>query len=115
MMLGNLLQIGLGFKRKIQDKDFKTKDSRQESSGSAPVIDVELKPRIGREQRRDLRQALGHRRWRQQRIFALTQLVVINIQAQRKQINGNGVRKRGCRKIGARFLVGASRALAEYR
>jgi hypothetical protein len=57
--------------------------------------DIELESRVWREQRSNFFQAFGKRRWRQQRVIALTQFVLIHFEAQGKQVNCNGVTKSG--------------------
>src|SRR5258708_35575046 len=82
----------------------------RKSLGAPPVKDVELKTGIGGEQRGNLVQPLGQRRRRKQRIFTLPQLVVIHVQAESAQVNGNRVGERGGRIVGAGLFVGASGA-----
>src|SRR5262245_34909055 len=60
----------------------------------ALVKNIELIPRIRRKELSDLFQARSQRRGCQQRIFALTQFVIIHVQAEREQVDGYRIRKR---------------------
>src|SRR5258708_40014041 len=85
----------------------------RKSLGAPPVKDVELKTGIGWEQRGNLVQPLGQRRRRKQRIFTLPQLVVIHVQAESEQVNGNRVGERGGGIVGAGLCIAASGAGAQ--
>src|SRR5208282_4379665 len=53
----------------------------------APIVDVEFKPRIGGKDFGDFAQAFGHRSGGQQRIVALPQIVVIDVEIEREQVD----------------------------
>ncbi len=59
------------------------------------VVNRKFKPRIRRKQLRHFFQALCHLRRCQQRIVALAQIVVVHIDEQRQQIDGDGIGKAG--------------------
>src|SRR5579871_4566322 len=63
-------------------------------SATALVEDCEFKSWVGREQLRDFSQTFGERRWRQQRIITLSQIVIVHIEVKREQVNRNRVGKR---------------------
>src|SRR5581483_10499611 len=59
-----------------------------------PVVDIELETGIRREKLIQLAQTLAQRAWRQQRILALAQIVVIHVNKSRKHVDGDCVGKR---------------------
>ena len=67
--------------------------TRGQPLASALVVDRELKPRIRRKQFRYFPQPLRHLRRRQQRIVALPQIVIVDVNKQRQQVNRNRVGK----------------------
>src|SRR5262245_5482994 len=71
--------------------------ARTEKSGSAPpaVKNIELKAGIRWEKLGYFLQPLGQWRRRQERVFALPQLVIVHVQTQGEQVDGNRVRKCG--------------------
>src|SRR5437763_10502671 len=60
---------------------------------ASAIKEVELKAWIGRENLRYSLQPFAQSRGRKQRVLALAQVVIIDIQVKRKQVNGDGVRK----------------------
>src|SRR5579872_5113226 len=65
------------------------------SSGAAFVEDREFESLVGREQFGDLAQTLGERGRREQRIIALAQIVVIDVEIKREQVDGNRIGESG--------------------
>ena len=61
------------------------------SSTLAPVQDLKLVASIGREQSGDVAQALRQRRCRQQRIFALPQVVVVEVDRERQHVDSERI------------------------
>jgi hypothetical protein len=62
---------------------------------SSLVVDRELKPGIRREQLRDFLQPLCHLGRRQKGVIALAQVVIVHVDEQRQEIDGDGVGKAG--------------------
>src|ERR1022692_4430589 len=74
----------------------------------APIVNIELKSRIGGEDFGDLAQALGHGSGGQQRIVAFAQVVVIDVEVEREQVDRNRVGEAGGQVLVLIFLrVGA--------
>src|SRR6266481_2816778 len=86
---------------------------QEKSLGAPPVKDVELKTGIGRKQSCNLVQPLSQRGKREQRIFTLPQLVIIHVQAESEQVDGDRVGECGGSIVGAGLFVGASGAVAQ--
>src|ERR1019366_6486541 len=75
--------------------------------GTALVEDVELEAARRREEFVHLAQALGQGGWSQKRIVALAQLVVVHVEVEREQVDGDSVGKGGFEILLARlFRVG---------
>src|SRR5207253_5290322 len=65
-----------------------------QASAPALIKNIELVALVRRKQFRYLFQALRQSGRRQQRVVTLAQLVIIQVKAERKQVNGNRVTKR---------------------
>src|SRR5260370_33804119 len=70
------------------------------------IVNVEFKSRIRWKNLRDFAQAFGHCSRSQQRIVALAQIVVIDVEIEREQVGGSGIREAGCKILGLEFLRG---------
>src|SRR5258708_34136150 len=71
---------------------------------AAPIVNVELKSRVGRKKFCDVAEPFGHCSWSQQRIVALAKIVVIDVEIEREQIDRNRIREAGRKILVLEFL-----------
>src|SRR5262245_52548283 len=80
-------------------------DLNRAGDSPASMVNRKFVSSVWREEFIDLAQALHHGHWRQQWIVALTTIVVIEVEGQRGQIDGDCVRKRCAEELVSCLLL----------
>src|SRR5208337_4969738 len=68
------------------------------------IVDIEFESGIGREDLGNFPQPFGHGNWRQQGVVALAQVVVVDVEIEREQVDGNRIGEAGGEIVVLEFL-----------
>src|SRR5271157_3256580 len=89
----NLCMVSIMFRRNCRSWAFPLRTQTRPALRPPPIVNVEFKSRIRRKDFSNLAQPFGHRRRRQQGIVALAQIVVVDVEIERKQVDRNRIRE----------------------